>query len=58
MCCEKKFRANTIMIIAICRSYIYARRSLYLCEAISQWPTDAEIMGKIPENLPYSQKTL
>jgi len=58
MCCEKNFRANTIIIIAISKSYVYARMGECHCETISQRPTDAEIMGKTPKNPPYFPKTL
>jgi len=58
MWCEKRFRANTIMIIAISRLNIYARRTFCRCEPISQSLADAEIVEKLPENLPDSLKTL
>ena len=58
MCCEKNFRANTIIIMAINRPVVYARMAVWLCETISQRPTDAETIQNLPENPPHFQKTL
>jgi len=37
---------------------MFMRRGFLPCETISQRPTGAEIIEKLPENRSYSQKTL
>jgi len=46
------------MIIAISKSCTYARRSLILCESISQWPADPKIIDLVAFERALFTKTL